>query len=233
MTAAAYILGGPSVREREDFRHSLRSLGNATDVTEVWAIGDVPDWFRGTRLPLEPQREKFANQRASLTAFLNYPGAPERFYLMNDDMFVTEIVAGQLPTCHMGRASSERKRLASIRSSWARAVFQTAAWMEDQGHGDVLVYEAHTPLLFNTAKLKVLLNSYPDHLPLAVGEMYAAAGAGGEGTHCGNAKVRAEDDVAEKQAMPMPYLSGNDETWQGEFGGLIRGMFTTPSRWEA
>lgn len=233
MTAALYILGGPSINNREDFRYSLRSLTNAPDVTEVWAAGDIPTWFTGTRIPLVPQPEKFANQRASLTAFLNYPGAPDSFYLFNDDMFVTEPVVGQLPTCHMGRASTERKRLGTIRNSWARAVFQTAAWMEDQGHGDVLVYEAHTPLLFNTARLKALVNSYPSHMPLAVGEMYTQAGIGGEGTNCGNAKVRPGDDLAVKAAMPMPYLSGNDITWQGELGDMVRGLFTTASRWES
>lgn len=230
MTAAVYVVGGPTSDCRNDLRHSLRSLTNAPDITEVWCVGDIPTWFTGTRLPLEPKPEKFTNQRASLTAFVNYPGAPSRFYLFNDDHFVTDHVDGQLPTCHLGKARDFFD--VQARNSWHRAGLATAAWMEDIGHPDVLAYEAHTPLLFDTKRLASLLNAYPLGSPMLVGELYAASGAGGEGTDVGNAKVKPGDDLQAKLAQPMPYLSVNPQTWDGEAGDLVRSMFTTPCRWE-
>lgn len=237
MTAAVYIVGGPSVDDRSDLRHSLRSLAaNAPEIDEVWVVGDVPDWFRGVRLPLEPQREKYANQRASLTALANYPGAPERFWLMNDDMFVIESCE-TLPIHRLGKVSEELDHWLGpgVRTSgntWHKALMATAAWMEDRGHGDVLCYEAHVPLLFHTERLAELLNDYPTEQRLLVGEFYAYAGDGGEGADAGNAKVKPGDDLAEKIAQPMPYLSGNDQTWQAELGDHIRSLFPIPSKYE-
>lgn len=238
MTAAAYIVGGPPDSPgRDELRYSLRSIeANAPDVTEAWVIGDVPDWFTGIRLPLEPQPEKFRNQRESITRFVNYPGAPPRFYLFNDDHFVTEHVAGQLPTCRNKNpasrwAQAEQDDGARL-NGWHRTVQATAAWVADCTGTDPLIYESHTPLLFDTRRLKGYVNAYPIGQPFAVGELYPVAGAGGEGQHCGNAKVKAHDSLQAKLGNPMPYLSGNPDSWNGALGDYIRGLFPNPSRWE-
>lgn len=238
MTAAVWIVGGPTTDNRDDLRHSLRSVAtNAPDITEAWVVGDVPDWFTGTRLPLTPRAEKYDNQRASLTAFVNYPGAPHRFVLMNDDMFITEPTTGPLPTCRLGKVSEELdhwlgpgKRTSG--NTWHKALMATAAWMDDLGHGDILCYEAHTPLHFNTSRLAELLNAYPIAQRVLAGELYAYAGDGGEGVDRGNAKVRGDDNLQAKLAQPMPYLSGNPESWDGALGKMIRDMFPRPCRWE-
>lgn len=229
MTAAVYVLGGPTSDDRDDFRHSLRSIAaNAHDVTEVWAVGDVPDWFAGTTMRLPPLDEKFANQRQSLTRLANYPGAPERFMLFNDDMFVTEPVESPLPVFHLGNA---HKFLANRNqhNTWVKAVRATAEWV---GSMDLPLYEAHVPLTFDTAALRDLLNTYPADRPFAVGPTYCKAGAGGEGVNAGNAKCKDTDRLTEKLALPMPYLSGNPESWAGVLGDYIRSLFSEPCRWE-
>jgi len=238
MTAAVYVVGGPTDDDRDDLRHSLRSLDtNAPDVTEVWIVGDIPTWARGIRMHTIPQAEKFANQRQSLSWFVNYPGAPAAFYLMNDDMFITEHVEGQLPTCrNASRASrwANAERSSGVKlNGWHRTVQATASWVSELTETDPYIYEAHTPLLFDTAKLKALINTYPIAQPFAVGELYPIAGIGGEGAHCGNAKVKAADSLNAKLANPMPYLSGNPDSWAGALGTHIRAMFPNPSRWEA
>jgi hypothetical protein len=235
MTAAVYVVGGPNTDDRDDLRHSLRSLTNAPEITEAWVVGDVPTWFAGVKVPLLPLPEKFANQRQSLTAFVNYPGAPESFYLFNDDMFITEHVVGPLPICRNKNPASrwlDAEKNQGIRPNvWHKAVTSTASWMGERLGTDPLVYECHTPLLFDTARLRHLINAYPDQ-PFAVGELYPGAGIGGEGKHCGNAKVKAADSLAHKQALPMPYISGNPDSWDGALGQWIRGRFDKPGRWE-
>lgn len=229
MTAAVYVLGGPDVDDRADFRHSLRSLAaNAPDITEVWGIGDVPDWFAGVSMPLPPRAEKFENQRQSLTRFTAYPGAPDRLVLMNDDMYLVEPVDGPLPTFHLATANAflaER----NPHNTWVKAVTATAEWV---GSWDLPLYEAHVPLTFDTIALRDLLADYPADRPFAVGPTYCKTGAGGEGTDAGNAKCKVGDSLAEKLGLAMPYLSGNDESWAGAVGEFVRAMFGEPCRWE-
>lgn len=236
MTAAVYIVGGPTADDRADLRHSLRSLANAPDVTEVWVVGDVPVWFKGVKMPLPPLADKFANQRQSLTTFVNFSGSPKRFYLFNDDMFITERVVGQLPTCRNRNPASRwlnAEREQGIRpNAWHRAVMATAGWMSERLGGDSLIYECHTPLLFDTARLRDLINAYPPDQPFAVGELYPGAGLGGDGEHCGNAKVKASDALDHKRSLPMPYISGNPDSWTGQLGDWIRDLFPHPSPFE-
>lgn len=233
MVAAVYIVGGDG--DREDLRYSIRSLINAPCIDDVWVVGDVPAWFGGVRVPLDPLPEKFANQRQSVTRFVNLPGAPEAFYLLNDDMYVREPVAGDLPTCrnrHPLSRWTDVERNERPLNTWHRAVISTGEWTAEQTGTDPFVYECHTPLLFDTALLRDAVNRYPAGRPFAVGELYPIAGIGGAGEHCGNAKVKAHDSLEAKLANPMPYLSGNPDTWVGAFGDLIRRMFPHPSRYE-
>lgn len=239
MTAAMYVVGGPRYSDdRSDLRYSLRSLAaNAPVIDDVWIVGDVPGWIRDAHtIPLDPLPGKFENQRQSIEAFLHHPDAPKQFYLLNDDHFVIERVDGPLPAYHIGKTSEfvaslpPRKRL---KNTWVKAVMATAGWMEDMGYGDVLCYEAHTPLLFDRRKLGDLLSAYPRDVRLAVGEMYAAAGAGGEGRDVGNAKVRKDDRLADKLAQDMPYLSASPVSWVQDLGDYVRALFPEPCRWEA
>lgn len=244
VTAAVWIVGGPAEADRSDLRYSLRSVAaHAPTITEAWVIGDVPAWFTGTRMPLEPLPGKFANQRQSLTRFANHPGAPEVFWLFNDDMIVTEptadlpIVRGHAQT-GMQWASDHRNKVSSkgvcVTDCYQCAVAETAAWTHEQTGTDPHIYEAHSPLLFDTTKLRDVLAAYPDDRPFAVGEVYPIAGAGGPGRTAGNAKVKKNDPevLAAKLANPSPYLSSSPESWAGVVGGWVRPRFPDPSRWE-
>lgn len=236
MTTAVYIVGGPTDDDRDDLRHSLRSLAeNAPFVTEVWCVGDVPAWFAGVALPLPPKADKFANQRASITAFVNYPGAPSTFALMNDDMYVTEPITAFETYRNANKASTwaEAEKAGGRRlNGWHRTVLASAAVIEDWTGRDPFIYETHTPLMLDTAKLAGAVNAYPMGSPFAVSQLYNLAGIGGEGKVAGNAKVRPEDDLDAKMAQDMPYLSGNPVTWKGAFGEYVRGRWTEPCRWE-
>lgn len=235
MVAAVWVVGGPTDDDRNDLRHSLRSIAtNAPYITEAWIVGDVPHWFAGTRMPLEPLAEKFANQRQSLTAFVNYPAAPAEFVLMNDDMFAIEPHTGVVTCRNKGRLSAWTAAEKADRklNAWHRAVITTAEWVAKQVGPDPLIYECHTPLLFNTERLREAINDYPAGQPFAVGELYPIAGTGGEGKHRGNAKCAANDHLEHKLGLDMPYLSASPPTWAGAVGKHIRGMFPEACGWE-
>lgn len=233
MVAAVYVVGGETPDNRADLRYSLRSLVNAPVVDDVWVVGDVPAWFAGVKVPLEPLPDKFQNQRQSVERFVNLPGAPERFYLFNDDMFIVEPVHGPLPTVRNRAALSGWLKADGRRPNhWHRAVLSTAEWVSGRVEGDPPIYECHTPLLFDTRRLREAVNAYPAERPFAVGEMYPLAGCGGVGEAVGNAKCKGHDNLDHKLSLPMPYLSGNPDTWAGALGDLIRGMFPEPCKWE-
>lgn len=239
MVAAVYVVGGPG--DREDLRYSLRSLTNAPCIDEVWVVGDVPGWFRGVKLPLEPQPEKFANQRQSITRFVNTPGAPQRFYLFNDDMFITEPVAAALPTCRnltplsvWAKVHRDALLFAGPHpwDCWQCSIIDTAEWTAEQTGSDPWLYECHTPLLFDTARLRDVLAVYPPDRRFVAGEVYPIAGAGGEGESCGNAKCKTAASFAKKLTNPMPYLSCSPDTWTRPVGPHVRSLFVEPSRYE-
>lgn len=243
MAAGVWIVGGPAENDRDDLRHSLRSFAaHAPQITEAWVIGDVPDWFAGIRMPLPPHPEKFANQRASLTAFVNHPGAPAEFWLLNDDMVLLEPTA-ELPIVRAHASTAQqwaddhaayRTNRRCVPSCYQCAVAETAAWTVQQTGQDQPIYEAHTPLLFDTARLRDVLHSYPADRPFAVGEVYPIAGAGGPGQRAGNAKVRANEAriLREKLDLPMPYLSSSPESWAGVVGAWVRPRLPESCRWE-
>lgn len=233
MTAAVWIVGGqPDAPDRDELRHSLRSVAaNAPVITEAWIVGDVPDWFAGVRLPLEPKPTKFGNQFASIKALVNLPGAPETFWLMNDDMYVTEPVDGDLPTYRSKNRLSGWLRAEGRSNGWHRAVAATAEWTAERTGQEPYIYEAHVPLRFRTAVLREVVNAYPDPDLFAVGEVYPIAGCGGEGVHAGNAKCKTEA-LETKLGQPMPYLSGSPGSWNGALGEWVRAQWVEPCRWE-
>lgn len=233
VTAAVYVVGGN--RDHEELRYSLRSVeANAPDVTQVWIVGHVPDWVTGVReLPLDPLPEKFANQRQSLTAFANLKGAPRKFYLFNEDHYIIERVDGVLPVFHLGDAVEyiTAPHVWSERNTWCHAVRNTAEWLNERTGGRCLSYTAHTPVLMDRGKVRDLLAEYPADRSLDLFLLYNLAGLAGVGVDAGNAKVRG-GDLAEKQGQDMPYLSGNQESFNGELGRMLKDRFPAPSRWE-
>ena len=234
MTAAVYIVGGTN-RTHEELRFSLRSLANCPDITSVWVVGQVPEWVTGVRkIELDPAPEKFANMRQSLTAFANTKGAPKRFYLFNEDHYIVEPIEGEIPTFHLGPAIQyiTADHVWRPKNTWCHAVLKTAEWLRDEDGQEPLAYEAHTPLLLDRTKVAAFLDEYPADRPLAMSMVYARAGIGGEGVDAGNAKVGVDSVLADKLAQDMPLLSGNQATFDGELGDLLRGMFPEPCKYE-
>lgn len=232
MTAAMWYVGGPNNDNRDELRHSLRSVAtNAPTITETWVVGDVPHWYTGTRMPLEPKPEKFANARNSIERFVNYPGAPATFHLFMDDIYITEPT--DLPVIHLGpitRYSTYKDH--TQQGTYAIAVRDTTDWLINHGHPEPMAYLAHTPLQLQTTKVRAFLTEYPTNLLLEPYLLYAIAGTNGTGRRGGNAKCKTNDNLDHKLGLDIPYLSSNPNTWTGRLGTTIRGMFDTPSPWE-
>lgn len=231
MTAAVYVVGG-SNRTHEELRFSLRSLVNVPAIDEVWILGHVPDWVQGVReVRTVPLPEKFANQRQSMEAFLAHPDTPAEFYLFNEDHYIVEPVGGPLPAFHLGDGLAYIEGVWRPKNTWCRAVRNTVEWLNDR-FGRVLGYETHTPLLFDRDALADVLAEYPSDRSLTLGSLYPAAGCGGEGVNAGNAKVGADDSLSVKLSQDMPFLSGNQASFDGALGVFLKEAFPEPSKFE-
>jgi hypothetical protein len=234
MVAAVWIVGGkPDAPGREELRYSLRSVAaNAPAITGAWIVGDVPDWFAGVRMPVTPLGDKFGNQKQSIERFVNYPGAPDQFVLMNDDMFIKQPIDGPLPTFRNKNPLSAWAKAEGKLNNWHHAVIATGEWTAAQTSTDPFIYESHTPLTYNTAALRGVLEQYPTGRVFAVGEVYPIAGAADQGVHAGNAKCKANDSLDTKLQLDMPYLSGNPDSWRGKLGEWAKAQWPQPCKWE-
>lgn len=225
-------VGGPDNDDRDELRHALRSWDtNYTGTTrDVWVIGDVPAWFTGAKMPLPPQREKFANARQSISAYVNSPAAAETFVLAMDDIYILEPIA-TVDICHLAKARNY-SAYKTGKGTYATAVRHTTDWLHAHGHPDPLAYLAHTPVVLDTAKVRAFLAEYPADRLLEPFLLYVAAGTQGPGRRTGNAKCSREDNVQHKLGLDIPYVSSNPDTWPGELGAHIKRMFPRASRWE-
>lgn len=232
-----YIVGGPTSDDRDDLRHSLRSIHQHLNVPirDVWVIGDVPDWFTGVKMPLDPKPTKFANQRASIDAYVNHPGAADTFILMNDDMYLLEPIEVIEPFCNIALSDTWGNDHHGNHGPdcWTCAVKDTAAWTQQWAGEPVRLYECHTPLHFTTRLLAKAMADYPSDRRFTVGELFPIAGHGDTPSrHAGNAKVKAHDNLEHKLNLDMPWISGNPDSWDGALGAWVRAQWPHPSPWE-
>jgi len=241
--------------ENPELRISLRSLAkNARGLyRNVWVVGTVLPWLRNiVPLELEPLKrptaddtgiedDKFGNQRQSLRAVVNHPDLSDRFVLLNDDHFITQPLT-EWRTFHIGTVfgflsqlflgDPERTNL----NEWAHAVLNTALWTQEQAEiEEPLCYEAHTPLIFDKAKVAKVLDEYPADGFFAIGETYPITGAGGEGEPGCNTKVgdAGSRGLLTVMCSGMPYVSTEDDVFElGVVGNWLRESFPNPCIYE-
>lgn len=219
-------------------RYSLRSIEAHAEglYRKVWIVGVLPEWARNVEhIPVEYQGEKFADIRAKLTALCAERKVAANVVIMNDDHIATGPVSWD--AVHMGSTEKFIAEAYRPKNSWWEAMRDTAGWMRDRGHGDILCYAGHVPLMYSKRKLKALLAEYPaDQRLLDVG-LYPEAGTGGEGILAINSKIGpSAKDFLDKLTHPRRpgWVSTNDRGWsEGMIGGYIRGMYPHPSKYEA
>lgn len=231
--------------ENPELRVSLRSLAkNAEGIYgNVWIVGTVLPWLRNIiPLELDPVGDKFENQRQSLTAVVNHPDLSDKFVLLNDDHFIIERI-DEWRSYHLGTAFGFLSQLflndpeSTNLNEWAHAVLNTALWTQERADiEEPYCYETHSPLLFDKAKVAVVLAEYPATGYFAIGETYPITGAGGEGEPGCNTKVGDSGARGLLMVMSsgMPYLSTEDDVFaDGRVGDFLREMFPDPGPYES
>lgn len=225
--------------DNEGLQYSLRSVDRFARgmFGRIFLAGPQPGWTQGVEhVVFNDHLEKFASIRAKLTAVCEDDRVADRIVVMNDDFFATREVTSWTPT-HMGSTSAYLEKHDTGRNTWYDAMRQTAEWMAARGHGDILCYAGHIPLMYDRRKLGALLAEYPaDRRVLDCG-LYPEAGVGGVGTMGPNTKI-SEPSVEALRAKlpdlsnPPLWLSSSDESFAGALGAHIRAMFPEPGPYE-
>ena len=226
-----YIVG-PHAETCEELRYSLRSVAENLPHGKVWIVGTVPSWARNVeKIELDPASMTFGEAWfLPLHAAVSHPALSETFVFMNDDFFFVEPVEFPIPVIHVGPVLEyldliEAASPGELRKHWVRAM---CSGVEVFG-GNPNCYETHTPLHFDKARLRAVMDGYPSGVPFNVTAVYHLASAGGEGRRGLNVKFGAGrfDETA-------PYLSTSDQSFESEaIGRHLRALFPRPCRYEA
>jgi len=225
--------------ENEELRYSLRSVAKHAKglYRDIWVVGTgLPEWLDGVRvLPVPDGVDKHETMRRKTLAVCDHAEVTDTFVLLNDDYFLIKPIK-EWVVYHMGPVSKwlKAKLTGGMMTAYLRDVYLTSDWMRKQGYGDVLVRETHSATVWDRRKLADVLRKYPANRGLTVVELYAAAGAGGEGVHAMNAKVHHDKHLETKlAAADSPWLSSSDVSWaKSKIGDHIRGLFPRKSKYE-
>jgi len=177
-----------------------------------------------------PRPNKFEQAFENLRAALWHPDLSEDFYFFNDDFFVMEPLQ-DLPVVHRGWVSD---RIAEGGGGdtyrHGRSVTQNLLKTLLPAREDLLSYEAHAPMEFNTEALRAVLDLIGRHLPTSLATIAHWKTVYGNLAALGGRYI--ESPKAGGPPWPTPFMSTEDTAFEGEAGDYIRGLFPDPSPYE-
>lgn len=221
-----YVVG-PGERN-EAFRYSLRSIDRYMPGVEVFVAGYRPSWVRGvTHVPVVQQQRSWANVARVLYAACVDERTPEEFLLLNDDFFALSEVMGVPPLVHTGPLE-ELGEFRGWSGGWyGDALVNTMGLLSRWGVESALSYDrVHQPLPVRRDVMRGVLSDSVSVRPVLHRSLYGnVVGGGVRGV---DVKVRFRDGVLPGGG----WVSTAPGAWCGLAGGVVRGMFPDPCRYE-
>ena len=144
--------------ENEELRYSIRSVVKNFPHSNIWVVGDKPDWYIGNFIPVKLTGVKYNNARNNLYAITEHPDISESFYLMNDDFFIINKI-DNFTTWHGGLLYDKADLYDALvpRSLYTKMLNNTYNKLIRLGITDPLDYELHVPMLMEKSKLAKVL----------------------------------------------------------------------------
>ena len=213
----------------EELIYSLRSVEKNFPHNKVWFVGGQPKGLKPDRaLPHKQVGDsKWDLIRSSMWRVLQEPDLTDEFFLFNDDFFVMKPVKGTFINYADKTLTWRYEDIASMHHwplPYERTLYKAREELKILGFGEVN-FEVHMPMLMNKelAKASIYKCSSP--------QMRSVYG------NINNIKYRQHDDVKVYDNETVPedpdYLSTNEKVFRdGKVGEYIRGVFSTPSRFE-
>ena len=215
--------------DTEELKYSLRSVEANFPHRKVWFVGGKPEGLTPDVMIQHRQvgEDKWDKIRSSMWRVLQEPDLTEDFYLFNDDFFVMKPVKGKFIN-FADKTLTWRYEAIAAEHKWPlpyeRTLYKAREELKMLGRDEVN-FEVHLPMLFNKA--------------LATESIYKCSSPQMRSVYGNYNRIKyiQHDDVKVYNLDKVPedpdYLSTNDKTFQsGQVGEFIRGVFSTPSRFE-
>lgn len=214
----------------EELRYSIRSVvKNYVPKSNVWVVGDKPDWYAGDFIKTRPVGNAYENVRNNLRHVINTPEISNDFVLMNDDFFIVRKL-NSVSHYHGGllvKRADEHQELAGP-NFYANFLRRTDTVLKKRGIKEPLNYELHTPMLFNKNMLEQTID-YPFSIRSSYGNIH---NIGGEEIR--DVKVYSHPRFVHTSSSidnGTPYLSTEDGSFE-QLKDYLVNMFPDKSKYE-
>ena len=218
MKDAVWVFKG--LQDQQELEYSLRSAKNFKHKKKL-VIGDKP-LFKTDAKHIKPPivRWSMLSPHHDVIHKLHHATTldiTDDFILMNDDFFVVRET--DIPTAHRGLIQDHIEGR-KPNDAYTKSLKKTLEYLRRKGIKDPLSYELHIPMVFNTAKLKDLLEEIipvvSRNSPLLTRSLYGNLyEIGGEYMQ----DVKNPDNYKD-----YTFLSTNNKTFKSEIGEYIRGQ---------
>ena len=210
--------------DNEELRYSIRSAVANLPHDNIWVFGGKPDWYVGNHVRLKQNTNKYDNARANLSAISRHYDVSENFVLMNDDFFTVRPVE-EIKNYHRG-PMVDHIEMVKFSVGYRALLEETQDVLNYLGYDNPLSYELHVPMIMNKTNLAKVVRT----LGLwrsNYGNMYNLGGDRHD-------DVKVHNHVTLEQILnnPLPYISTNDDTFEGVLDSYLRDAFPEPSKYE-
>lgn len=231
MTTLVY----PHGRGRGDLlRYALRTLGahTAEGEVDVVVIGERPTWLDTDRVafvPVVQGRDQFVNIWAAWEAAATHL---VDWWWMNDDFLVGAGLEHVLTHAHRGplTAFCEALERRNHVGPWRRRARAACDVLAGAGYVDAMSWEAHRPMYATAEDVAAAALFLAEHAlagPAVAERTLIATLARRGGEHLFDPKFNDP-----RGQLCGPVVSLGPAAWRGDAGRIVRGLYTTPSRWE-
>lgn len=213
----------------DELKYSLRSVEANFPHNKVWFVGGKPDGlFPDCSLYHRQYGEtKWDMIKNSMLKVVAREELTDKFFLFNDDFFVMKPIKGEFIN-YADRTLTDRVEDFKKENGWllpyARTLQKAREELKSLDKGEVN-FDVHMPMLFEKAKVKSILQCSSPQMRSIYGNLNDC-----EYIEHKDVKICDLNEVPEQDA---DFLSTNEKSFaDGKVGQFIRGVFSTPSRFE-
>ncbi len=215
--------------ENEELRYSIRSATANLEHTNVWVIGDKPDWYVGPFIQSQQvEGKKYDNVSAGLLKAIEADQVSDDLVLMNDDFYVLQPT--ELDYYYSGMLDERIKRIStkSPNNLYSNRLTQTMHKLQDLGIPDPLDYDLHIPMKLDKSGLAEALE-FPQFRS-AYGNLNDVGGQQVRDVKVYSSKLYSE--LSYNWTVDSKFLSSDDGSFITLRQKLLKPLFPTASIYE-
>lgn len=218
--------------DNEELRYSLRSVEKFYPESEVWVIGGKPSWYQGNFIKIKETRDAFKNVKSALAETINNPMIPNEFIVMNDDFFFVRYVEN-IKTYVSGRLKDrvDINMVYGIKSSYVMRLAQLYRHCK-RFRNPPLDFDLHVPMPVDKRLLEDVVRD----------SVMWRSNYGNRFVSDDQIEVIKDVKVYERPEhqfrsydysnLELPFLSTNNDSFERVYNDVLKGMFTSPSKYE-